>query len=137
MDKCYICLDNTSIYYKNNNCNCLIYCHEECFDKIKNNNKCIICHYNIIFNKEEFIYSIFEKTLLYKIIMLLINNSILDYLLEMSTYFHFTFFILYSLFNVIIILLLLFISILSYYSIYLYHYKYINSNQFNKFFIKN
>ena len=137
MDKCYICLDNTSIYYKNNNCNCLIYCHEECFDKIKNNNKCILCRNNNIINKEDFIYSIFEKTLLYKIIMLLINNSILDYLLEMSTYLHFGIFILYSLFNVIIIILLSIITILSYYSIYLYNYKYINSNKFKKFFIKN
>jgi hypothetical protein len=137
MDKCYICLDNTSIYYKYNNCNCIIYCHEECFDKIKNNNKCIICRNNIFINKENFIYSIFEKTLLYKITMLLINNSIFDYLLEMNTYLHFIFFILYSLFNVLIIIILAIITIISYYSIYLYNYKYINSNKYNKFFIKN
>ena len=136
MDKCYICLDNTFIYYKYNNCNCLIYCHEKCFDKIKNNYKCIICR-NKIINTEEFIYSIFEKTLLYKIIILLINNFILEYLLEMNTYLHFISFILYSLFNFIIIIILAIITILSYYSIYLYNYKYINSNKYNKFFIKN
>jgi hypothetical protein len=47
MDNCYICLEKTSIYYKLLNCNCSIYCHEECFRKILKLDKCIICKKNI------------------------------------------------------------------------------------------
>jgi hypothetical protein len=133
MNNCYICLENTFIYYKYINCNCFIYCHEECFDKIKNNNTCIICRKNINLDLENIIYKIIEKTLLFKLINLIYNNFIFNYLININSFTQFVFFYIYSIIASLLLLLLGIFIILLYYSLYLY----INHNKYNKFYIKN
>jgi hypothetical protein len=137
MNNCYICLEETFIYYKNINCNCLIYCHKKCFDKIKNNKTCIICRKDTKLDLETIVYRVIEKTLLFKFINLIYNNFIFNYLIKISTYIHFGLFVIYSIIASLLLLLLSIFIILLYCSIYIYNYIYKKHNNFNKFFIKN
>jgi hypothetical protein len=137
MNNCYICLEDTFIYYKNINCNCLIYCHEKCFDNIKNNNKCILCRKNTKLDLDTIIYRAIEKTLLFRFINLIYDNFIFNFLINISTYIHFGLFVIYSILASLLLLLLSIFIILLYCSIYIYYNKYTNHNNFNKFFIKN
>ncbi len=136
MDKCYICLENTSIYFKNNNCNCLIYCHEKCFDIIKNHNTCILCRKKNNVDLDDIVYKIMNKTLLLRFINLIYNNFIFNYLITIRTYIHFGLFTIYSILASLLLIFLSIFIILLYCSIYI-KYKYTNYNNFNKFFIKN
>ena len=134
MDRCYICLENTCIYYKYNNCNCLIYCHKKCFDYIKKNNKCIICKKDLGLDVEQIIFKKIEKTLIFRFLILIYNNSIVNFLITLKTFSHFIFFIIYSLLSSLFLILCIFI-LLVYYS-FLKN-KYFKYNYYNKFFIKN
>ena len=119
---CYICLENTEIYYKSNLCNCKIYCHEKCMEKIITYNKCIICKK---INNIHYINNINYYRLLINIIILLdnkyyilISKFIKNILLETQLYIIFLTFI-YILF---LIPFLLFVS---------------GTYLINKFFYKN
>jgi hypothetical protein len=134
MNRCYICLENTRIYYKNNNCNCLIYCHKKCFDYIKKINKCIICRKDVNVDVEPIIFKNIERTLIYKLLNLIYDNCIINFLITLKTYSHFILFIIYSLFSSIFLILCIIIVLLYYFYL---KYKYEKYNNFNKFFIKN
>jgi hypothetical protein len=133
MNRCYICLENTCIYYKNNNCNCLIYCHKKCFDYIKKINKCIICRKDVNVDIEQFIFKNIERTFVYKLLNLIYDNSIINFLITLKTYSHFILFIIYSLFSSIFLILCIFILLVYYSFLKNKYFKY----NYNKFFIKN
>jgi hypothetical protein len=119
MDNCYICLEKTSIYYKLLNCNCSIYCHKECFQKILKLNKCIICKKNIYnYSLIDKVYNETENILFFRIIKILYDNYFLQYIMSNKSKINYLLFILYSiiisLFTISLSIIFLFIYLTSY-----------------------
>ena len=134
MNNCYICLEKTSIYFKFKNCNCYLYCHEQCFANILKQNKCIICKKNInntlLMDKiNEEIENIFLLKLLNK---MLYDNYIINYILKMKSKINFLLLVIYSIiFSIITIGLSIFILI-TYLIIYYYYFlKYRDTSKIN------
>lgn len=128
MDNCYICLEKTSIYFLSKNCNCNIYCHEECFTKILKLNNCIICKKKFNDDLLDKVNKKTEKIFILKILKILHDNFIINNILQMKSKFDFIFFMIYSiLISLLTIFLSIFVSII--YSIYYayYYYKYKNN----------
>ena len=122
MDCCYICLEKTSIYFKLEDCNCTIYCHDDCFNKILKQNKCIICKKKINNLLEDKINKKLENLIILKIIKLLNDNFIINNILEMKSKFDFILFILYSIIISSLIIILSIFIIIIYFINYLYYF---------------
>jgi hypothetical protein len=138
MDNCYICLEKTSIYFKLKNCKCSIYCHDECFTKILNMNRCIICKKNInnyfIINKEV------ENVLYFNFLNILYDNFILQYILQRKSKLNYILFIIYSFLISLLTISLSPIILLHYLASYFYCFlKYRNKiyNNYEKKYIYN
>lgn len=135
MDNCYICLEKTSIYFKLLDCNCSIYCHDECFTKILKQNKCIICKKKINNNLQEKIDKKLENIFLLKVIKLLHDNFIINNILKMKSKFDFLLFVSYSIIISFITIFLSILTIIMYFINYQYYYlKY--KNNIDKNYIK-
>jgi hypothetical protein len=128
MDNCYICLEKTSIYFLSKECDCKIYCHEECLKHLIEFEKCIICKKNIN-NFSNKIEEETEKIFILRILKKLHDNKLINNILKMESCFDLLFFVIYS---IIISLLTIFLSIfilIIYYGYYTYYYyKYKNNN---------
>jgi hypothetical protein len=135
MDNCYICLEKTSIYFKLLDCNCSIYCHDECFNKILKQNKCIICKKNITSALIDKINEEIEKMFLLKLVKLLHDNFVINNILKMKSKFDLLLFVLYSIIISLITICLSILIITMYFINYLYYYlKY--KNVIDKNYIK-
>ena len=135
MDNCYICLEKTSIYFKLLDCNCSIYCHDECFNKILKQNKCIICKKNITSALIDKINEEIEKMFLLKLVKLLHDNFVINNILKMKSKFDLLLFVLYSIIISLITICLSILIIIMYFINYLYYYlKY--KNVIDKNYIK-
>jgi hypothetical protein len=135
MDNCYICLEKTSIYFKLLDCNCSIYCHDECFNKILKHNKCIICKKNITSALLDRINEEIEKMFLLKLVKLLHDNFVINNILKMKSKFDLLLFVLYSIIISLITICLSILIITMYFINYLYYYlKY--KNVIDKNYIK-
>ncbi len=120
MDNCYICLEKTSIYYKLNSCNCYIYCHTNCFNKVLLEEKCILCKTPISTNIELIEKSV-EKVLLFRFIKVINDNIFLDEILKMRTPLYFLLFIVYSIIMSFVNIILSIFLLLTYGLYYLYY----------------
>ena len=132
MNNCYICLEETSIYFLSKDCDCNIYCHEDCFTKILKLNKCIICKKkfnNDLLNK---VNEKTEKIFILNILKILHDNFIINNILLMKSKIDLLFFVIYS---IIISSLTIFLSIfvLIIYSIYYTYYYYKYKNNYNSY----
>lgn len=96
MDNCYICLEKTSIYFKFLECNCNIYCHDECFKDVLKLNKCIICKKIINTALQEKIDNAIENILLMKLINVLHDNILINSILKIKSKYYFILFAIYS-----------------------------------------
>ena len=126
-DNCYICLEKTNIYFKNEKCDCKIYCHDECFNKLYIFNKCIICKNNI--SNKRFSFDITYRVIIYfyyNIINYLIDFTLLNIYSKLDLFINLTFTLLISFF------LFIFLSIYIYINNYFFSKKYY---PFLKFYI--
>ena len=131
MDYCYICLEKTSIYYLSKECDCKIYCHEECLQQILKLENCIICKKKNINNLSLKVDKETEKILLLKILKKLHNNKFINKILKMESNFDLLFFVIYS---ILVSLLTIFLSIfilIIYYAYYTYYYYKYRKNDYN------
>jgi hypothetical protein len=96
MDNCYICLEKTSIYFKFLECNCNIYCHEECFKDILKLKKCIICKKKINTSLQKKIDNAIQNILLMKLINVLHDNFLINSILKTKSKYYFIIFAIYS-----------------------------------------
>lgn len=127
MDNCYICLEKTSTYFLSKDCNCNIYCHEECFKKISKLDNCIICKKKINNDLFDKINEETEKIFILKIIKILHDNFIINNILKMESKFDFLLFVIYSILISLITIFLSSLAIILYSINYLYYfYKYKN-----------
>lgn len=117
-DNCYICLEKTNIYFSTKSCNCKIYCHDKCFNKLFLWNNCIICKKKI--NKKNFFISTsIIVYFYYKIINYLINFTIINLYSKLELFVNFIFTIFISLF--LFIFISLYISLYNYFFIKKYY----------------
>lgn len=128
MDNCYMCLEKTSIYFLSKECDCKIYCHEECLKEILKLEKCILCKKNIN-NLSNKIEEETEKIFLLRILKKLHDNKLINNILRMESSFDLLFFVIYSLIISIITIFLSIFILIIYYGYYTYYYyKYKNNN---------
>ena len=134
IDKCYICLEKTSIYFKLNNCKCSIYCHDECFKKIQKKNKCIICKQQIndIFwidkvNEEA------ENIFILKILNNLYDNYLINDILTMKSISYLLLFVIYSITVSLLTISLSFIVLFWQTIIYSYYFLKYRNKIYNNF----
>ena len=136
MDNCYICLEITSIYYLSKECDCKIYCHEECLKQILKLENCILCKKNInnfsIKVEEET-----EKIFIIKILKKLHDNKFINKILKMESSFDILFFVIYSLIISLLTIFLLIFILIIYYGYYTYYYYKYKNNNYIKLEIKN
>lgn len=132
MDNCYICLEKTSIYFLSKECDCKIYCHEECLKQILKLDNCIICKKKNINNLSIKIEKETEKIFLLRILKKLHDNKIINNILKMESSFDLLFFVIYSLIISILTIILLIFILITYYGYYTYYYyKYRNNDYYN------
>lgn len=140
MDNCYICLEKTSIYFKLKNCNCHIICHDECFQKVLKDDKCIICKENIytIFNNNK-LYEEIENIFIIKYLdKIFYNNNFVNNILISKSRINYLLFVLYTIivsfltisFSILILVNYLFINIY-----YFIKYRNKNYNNYEKKYI--
>jgi hypothetical protein len=132
MDNCYICLEKTSIYFLSKECDCKIYCHEDCIKKILKLENCIICKKNInnfsIKVEEEI-----EKIFILKILKKLHDNKFINKILKMESSFDLLIFVIYSLIISLLTIFLLIFILITYFGYYIYYYyKYKNNDYYVK-----
>jgi len=124
-----MCLEKTSIYFLSKECDCKIYCHEECLKEILKLEKCILCKKNINNNLSNKIEEETEKIFLLRILKKLHDNKLINNILRMESSFDLLFFVIYSLIISIITIFLSIFILIIYYGYYTYYYyKYKNNN---------
>lgn len=129
MDNCYICLEKTSIYFISKECDCKIYCHEECLKQILKLENCILCKKNINNLSLKIEEKIEEKIFILKILKKLHDNKLINNILKMESCFDLLFFVMYSIIISILTIILSIFILIIYYGYYTYYYyKYKNNN---------